>query len=223
MPRKALKTIGKKHGKSPEKMEKYWERAKESAKGKEGVKDKWAYIMATTLKQAQGKGSKPHDKVKSEDVLKIVREVLSECAPEYVKFTGNCDYYAIEGHHNETFGMSPNNRWFGCFATADNPSTYTRIILEGSDATKAQAAASKNDILSERNTEGNLLAYVIVEECLESLNAINETVTTGAIADFTAAGATVPPKPKKKKKEIEEIDEEIEEDTSPNNIADLMD
>jgi hypothetical protein len=69
MPTKTFKKIAKKSGKTVADMERYWTRARQSynkaqSRAKAGkrkpVKDKHSYMMATTLRQAQGTGSNPH-------------------------------------------------------------------------------------------------------------------------------------------------------------------
>jgi len=69
MPTKTFKTISKKSKKSADDMHRYWGRAQKSYKRaqsrarqglREPVRDKHSYMMATTLRQAQGTGSKPH-------------------------------------------------------------------------------------------------------------------------------------------------------------------
>ena len=69
MPTKTFKTIAKRSGKNVSDMERYWKRAETSYKraqtrakaGKrEPVRDKHSYMMATTLRQAQRTGSRPH-------------------------------------------------------------------------------------------------------------------------------------------------------------------
>jgi len=69
MPTKTFKTIAKKSGKSVSDMERYWKRAEQSynraqsrakAGKREPVRDKHSYVMATTLRQAQRTGPRPH-------------------------------------------------------------------------------------------------------------------------------------------------------------------
>ena len=69
MPTKTFKTIAKKSGKTVSDMERYWDRSERSYKraqsrAKAGkrkpVRDKHAWMMATTLRQAQRTGANPH-------------------------------------------------------------------------------------------------------------------------------------------------------------------
>lgn len=92
MPTKTFKTIAKKSKKSVADMKRYWDRAeksykKQQAKARRGerepIRDKHSYVMATTLRQAQGTGPYPHKplgkkrkKTKKEEFVLRVDSIL---------------------------------------------------------------------------------------------------------------------------------------------------
>ncbi len=70
MPSKTFKTIAKRSKRSASDMERYWKRSGKSYKRaqsrarqglREPVRDKHSWMMAATLRQAQGTGSNPHE------------------------------------------------------------------------------------------------------------------------------------------------------------------
>jgi hypothetical protein len=75
------------------------------------------------------------------------------------------EYFALRGIFESDHGMSPKGRWYGAILLDNHP---VRIILDGEDAILARSKAIENEILDDADPSPLL-----------------ETVTTGAMADFT--------------------------------------